>query len=108
MTLPNIEGLLLQVLLALIPAFLMPILWKKLSERRLRVDRRLLIGLLCGTSLLLCMVFNKPLEGGYTFDLKAVPYIVGVLYGGLRIGLLVTLAYVGGRYWIAGPDTVFL
>ncbi|WP_019420359.1 two-component system sensor histidine kinase NtrB [Paenibacillus sp. OSY-SE] len=82
---------LLQVLIACIPAFS----WQLCSIKPERVARApVIIGLTSAFSVLLCMVFSFYMDTAQPFDFRLLPYMLGIWYGGYRIGLAIVGLYI--------------
>lgn len=69
--------------------------------------QRLWIGAICFVSMAACMRLAFPMHGFYTFDFRLIPYIAGVLYGGLGIGAVITALYVAIRFAMYGGGHPF-
>ncbi len=109
----GLKDTMLQVLLALFPALLLGIGYSQRDGERkpesglgFSMNQRLV--LLCGISCILCILFSFPMESFYMFDMRIVPYAVGVLYGGYVSGLLLTLLYFGLRAVMFGGGLAFV
>jgi signal transduction histidine kinase len=112
-TMLGLKDTMLQVLLALFPALLLGIGYSQRDGERkpesglgFSMNQRLV--LLCGISCILCILFSFPMESFYMFDMRIVPYAVGVLYGGYVSGLLLTLLYFGLRVATLGGGLAFV
>ncbi|MGG0812814.1 ATP-binding protein [Paenibacillus alvei] len=86
-----LKEILLQSLIACIPA----IAYQVCSMKPERVPRApLVIGLSSAVSMLLCIVFSFFTETPQPFDFRFLPFMLGVMYGGHRIGLLMIGLYL--------------
>ncbi|PWK09028.1 two-component system sporulation sensor kinase B [Tumebacillus permanentifrigoris] len=96
------RDLLLNLLLILTPIFVYQVLLlDRLSSKRPRLEQWLL-GLLYGIACVLCMVFPITAGKDFLWDLRWVPFIISVLYGGWRSGVLAMLLLLGFRLYIGG------
>lgn len=87
-----LKEVLLQSLIACIPA----IAYQVCSLKPERVSRApLVIGLSSAFSMLLCIVFSFYTEMPQPFDFRFLPFMLGVMYGGYRVGLLMIGLYLG-------------
>jgi two-component system, sporulation sensor kinase B len=85
-------------------------------------SKEVLLGFLAAASMILCMTFSLHPYSNFNFDLRAVPLMIGILYGGPRVtiflsaALLIYRTYLGGDglyttlvvYSILVPLTYFL
>ncbi|WP_158289585.1 two-component system sensor histidine kinase NtrB [Paenibacillus flagellatus] len=101
----EIKDSLLQLLLVLLPIVTVHIY---LSLHRPSKHVEATLGLVCFGTMLLCMIFAFPVFDFYYADLRLVPFIVGILYGGRRFGVVMSVLYFGFRYalWGGGPPFV--
>ncbi|PZE22037.1 sensor histidine kinase [Paenibacillus xerothermodurans] len=92
--------LILNLFFILFPLFLYQMFWLDRYQRN--IQSPWFICALAATSLLLCMSFPYISSQGYFFDLRHVPFIIGMLYGGLRVGLVLLVTLLGYRALIGG------
>ncbi|GGG24323.1 ATP-binding protein [Paenibacillus abyssi] len=85
---------LLQVMIALLPvvAFQM---WLDRPTRHKGIP--LFLGTLCGVSMIMCMLMSTETIYGYDLDYRLIPYIIGSLYGGVPVAVVLTILYVAVR-----------
>lgn len=76
-----IETLLLNFLFLLFPILIFLIFF----ENRLHAFNKWIIILLASAAMTLCMVFPIPLESGFIFDLRYIPFILVALLGGYKM-----------------------
>lgn len=93
----GIHNLLLNVLIILVAA--LAYFGLGLSGQK---GRRLIIGVFCGVAVTLCMLFPFTVFPGYFYDLRIIPFLVAILYGGYSSGLLVAVLLLIVRYMIGG------
>jgi two-component system sporulation sensor kinase B len=65
-----------------------------------RLTNEFFITILSGISIILCMTFPIHTTGGYIFDLRQVPFIIGALYGGRRVIVLLLLTVIVYRFYL--------
>ncbi|AZB41615.1 two-component sensor histidine kinase [Bacillus sp. FJAT-42376] len=106
-----VEKLLLHVLIVLAPILVHSLF---ISHRPIPIGRpSYLIGAVYGITATICMVFAYKIFGLY-WDLRYVPLLLAVLYGGVRGGMtalgiiLVTRFFLGGDAIIYGMTAVLL
>lgn len=90
-----LKDLLLQALLVLFPVFCYQVLLLKRDGKTDGIHSHWkVVSLLSISSVVLTMIFPVSVENnGYGFDLRIIPLVISVVYGGLRAGLL-TLAFI--------------
>ncbi|MCI3927046.1 sensor histidine kinase [Paenibacillus sp. TRM 82003] len=98
----NVAELLLQIQFVLLPVLLLqqPAFANIIQERR-RVGQAI-VTVVYGASMLLCVSF--PVTGiidGHIFDLRFIPIVLAVFYGGFVPGSILLLLFVVAR-WFAG------
>ncbi|WP_202081148.1 sensor histidine kinase [Caldalkalibacillus salinus] len=82
-----IKDVLLHLFFIIFPILLYQSLWLDKFHATNVKQNRYLIGLLAIFSILLCMTFPIVIDQGLSVDLRAIPIIVGTLYGGMSIGI---------------------
>jgi two-component system sporulation sensor kinase B len=96
------KDLLLNLLMILTPILVYQVLLlDRLSSKRPQLEQWLL-GLLYGTACVLCMVFPITAGIGFLWDLRWVPFLTAVLYGGWRSGLMAAVLLLSYRLYIGG------
>jgi two-component system, sporulation sensor kinase B len=97
----ELETLLVNVLFILFPLFVYQMFC--LDKNRVKSGwNRPVFTVLSGLSIVLCMSFPIEFFPGFMFDLRQIPFIIGALYGGYRVGGWLFLAVVGYRLAIGG------
>lgn len=98
----GMNNLILNMIIVLLPFIL--IKWFGESRYKIWEEPRnhIYIGILCSLSIMLCMSFPFSVLPGYIFDLRTVPLLVGILYGGYTGGLLSALTLYLFRFYIGG------
>src|SRR4051794_27727163 len=96
------EKLLLNVLITLAPILLYSIM----IENNRKVNSPLLWGILQSIASLACMVFSY-VNYGFHWDLRYVPLVLAILYGGPLAGGMVLTTLFGARVIMGGETVVF-
>ncbi|RHW41499.1 two-component sensor histidine kinase [Neobacillus notoginsengisoli] len=96
------EKLLLQVLIILAPV----LLYSLLPENKRWQENGLIFGLLLSGAAFLSIVFSYQFEGFY-WDLRYVPFVLAILYGGPGAGLIVFLVILATRTIMGGEAVVY-
>ncbi|CEG25564.1 ATP-binding protein [Bacillus sp. B-jedd] len=96
------EKLLLHVLIILAPV----LLYSLLPENKRQEKNSLIFGLLQGGAAFLCIVFSYQFEGFY-WDLRYVPFVLAILYGGPGAGLVVSLVILVTRTLMGGEAVIY-
>ncbi|WP_332630934.1 HAMP domain-containing sensor histidine kinase [Halalkalibacter flavus] len=76
--------------------FLFFIYHKYVEGKINKVSNEILIGIISAVSIILCMTFPLSISPGFYFDFRQIPFIIGILYGGRKVGvslLIVLLSY---------------
>ncbi|MGM0836453.1 MAG: ATP-binding protein [Bacillota bacterium] len=96
------EKLLLHVLIILAPV----LIYYVVSENKRISGSPYFIGLLQGASASLCLLFAY-YDYGLFWDLRYIPLVLAVLYGGPKAGLIVLGAILGTRTYMGGDALLF-
>lgn len=99
-TMTEVKDLLLQVLLIIVPIFIFHMFY---AEKMKYVDQRKkswFYTLLNGIAIILCMSFPVDIGAESRFDLKGIPLLIGVLYGGYETATILSLIIIGYRYYL--------
>ncbi|MGD8188628.1 ATP-binding protein [Brevibacillus ginsengisoli] len=67
---------------------------------------QVLTGVLSAISIALCMRFPFASVDGYLFDLRMIPFVLGILYGGFSIGFLLTCFLSIYRFFLGGAGVI--
>jgi len=87
---------LLQVLIACLPVFMFMV-WYSKPERTYYTH--IFVGIGCAMAMLLNMFFSTVNDHGSHFDLRLVPYLIGSLYGGIPIAVVLSTVYAATRLY---------
>lgn len=63
---------------------------------------KLILGVISSVSVLFCMSFPFTVFPGYIYDLRIIPVLVALIYGGYRSGVLVITVLLVYRYYLGG------
>lgn len=77
-----------------------------LARKYKNFSTNLFIILVSGISILLCMTFSVEVMEGYILDMRIVPFIIGVLYGGRKAGLILLITLCSYRFYIGGEGAL--
>jgi two-component system sporulation sensor kinase B len=82
--------------------FLFFIYYKHIERRYTSYSCPVLITVVASVSIILCMTFSfNPIEG-LIFDMRHVPFIIGTLYGGRKVGFVLLVVLLSYRFYIGG------
>ncbi|WP_223702651.1 ATP-binding protein [Sutcliffiella deserti] len=96
------EKLLLHVLIILAPV----LIYYVVSDNKRFGKSPYFIGLLQGVSASLCLLFAF-YDYGLYWDLRYIPLVLAILYGGPKAGLIVLAAILGTRTYLGGDALIF-
>ncbi|MFE7062234.1 ATP-binding protein [Sutcliffiella sp. NPDC057660] len=96
------EKLLLHVLIILAPV----LIYYVVSENKRVSGSPYFIGVLQGASASLCLLFAY-YDYGLYWDLRYIPLVLAVLYGGPKAGFIVLVAILGTRTYMGGDALLF-
>jgi two-component system, sporulation sensor kinase B len=97
----DLEGLLVNTLFILLPFFIYQIFWIDKNQRESAWNQPVFTALL-SLSVILCMGTPIQFFPGFLFDLRQIPFIIGALYGGYRVGIWLFLSIIAYRLLIGG------
>ena len=95
------KGLLVNFLFILLALFLVQMIYMAQYANRLKDLKGWVIALFPVLSLILCMLFPVSINKDLVWDLRWIPFILGCLYGGYKLGfsllfLVLTMRYLQG------------
>lgn len=97
------DGLLFLILVIVLPIFIYHLLLtKRVTSPNSETTNSIILGIVCSISIVISMTYPINVAPQHIFDLRTVPWIIAVLYGGYRSGVLVTVVIVVYRYYIGG------
>lgn len=100
--LDNLQVFLLNILLVY---FCFSIYFKYIERKVNTLTNELIITFISGISIILCMTFPITLPTGYIVDFRQIPFIVGALYGGRRVAVVLASLLVTYRFFLNIPGT---
>ncbi|MGX2958508.1 ATP-binding protein [Peribacillus sp. JNUCC 23] len=100
------KDLLINFLFILLTLFLVQMVYLIKYAYRLEEIKKWVIGIFPVVSLILCMLLPVALEKSFVWDLRWIPFILGGLIGGFRLGILQLLLVLIIRYY-QGHDVGF-
>ncbi|RXT07148.1 LytS/YhcK type 5TM receptor domain-containing protein [Ammoniphilus sp. CFH 90114] len=90
-------NLILNILFALFP-----LLFLLCSKDLLHSVRKLGLGVVCSLSIVLCMLNPFHIIPGYILDLRTIPLLIAILYGGYISGALASSTLYLFRFYLGG------
>ena len=101
------KDLLINFLFILLPLFLLQMFYLLKFVYRIDKMKDILFTALSMVSILLCMLFPFSLGDGLNWDLRRIPFIIGILYGGPRNGVVLLVFLLFVRLIIGGETQGF-
>jgi two-component system, sporulation sensor kinase B len=92
------ENLLINILFVLLPILLFQIFYIDTSVKH----KNIILPTIFGISIIMCMNFPITNYEGHIFDLRYIPFVLGALYGGRKIAILLYLVILVYRFYIGG------
>ncbi|HJV15802.1 MAG TPA: ATP-binding protein [Bacillales bacterium] len=101
MIVPSYIGIwLLQFFCILFPMVLFQSFYrKKFGQKNIQ---KIIYSILCGISIIICMTFPVSISKDYILDFRFIPLIMAFLFGGYRVGFILSLILMGYRFMIGG------
>ncbi|QRG66359.1 ATP-binding protein [Brevibacillus choshinensis] len=97
-----IKDILLQLLFIIVPVLLYKNVWlDQKKSKHLGIQAGLVV-LLSSLSVIFCMSFPIHTDGGMRFDLRSIPLIITILYGGYIPGIIVSVVMFSYRLYLGG------
>ena len=101
------KDLLINFLFILLPLLLLQMFYLLKFVYRIEKLKEILLTVLSMISMALCMLFPFSIGEGLNWDLRRIPFIIGVLYGGPQNGLFLLVFVIVARYFILGLNAGF-
>ncbi|MFC3884138.1 ATP-binding protein [Bacillus songklensis] len=100
----GVQGLLLNIFIILCSIFLsfMIILNQKKNSIVVDKKRKFAILFLSAFTIILCMSFPLSMFPGHVYDLRIIPLLLGMLYGGYVTGGVLTVVLFAYRFYLGG------
>ncbi|CAH2714567.1 Sensor histidine kinase RcsC [Neobacillus rhizosphaerae] len=92
--------LLINAFIIILCIFFYQIFWLDKDGKEARND--VLISFLASIAIVLCMTFPFKFNSGYIYDLRLIPILLAVLYGGFRSFIFITFVFVSYRFYLGG------
>lgn len=100
------KDLLINFLIILFPIFLLQMSYLVKYVYRLDALKGSFLSIFPILSLVLCMLFPVVIEEDFVWDLRWIPFLLGGLYGGYRLGIILIVITLVIRY-LSGGDNGF-
>ena len=101
------KDLLINFLFILLPLLLLQMFYLLKFVYRIEKLKEILLTVLSMISMFLCMLFPFSIGEGLNWDLRRIPFIIGVLYGGPQNGLFLLGFVIVTRYFILDLNAGF-
>jgi two-component system, sporulation sensor kinase B len=97
---PYIGLWLLQIFCILFPMVIYQSFFQKKIMKK--GHQKIILSILCGISIIICMTFPVSINRDYILDFRFIPLIIAFIYGGYRVGFLLSLLLITYRFFIGG------
>ncbi|MED4582975.1 ATP-binding protein [Brevibacillus choshinensis] len=97
-----IKDILLQLLFIIVPVLLYKNVWLDQKKSKQLGIKSWLVILLSSLSVIFCMSFPIYTDSGMRFDLRSIPLIITILYGGYIPGIFTSVVMIGYRIYLGG------
>lgn len=101
------KDLLINFLFILLPLFLLQMFYLRKIVYRIENLKDTLVPILCMVSIILCMLFPFSVGDGLYWDLRRIPFIIGILYGRKNTAFILLSSMLLIRFLIWGENTGF-
>ncbi|OIJ11623.1 hypothetical protein BKP35_11835 [Anaerobacillus arseniciselenatis] len=102
----GIESLLLNLLFLIVFLLFVPLfLEKSLKTLPIKLKKSIIIFSFC-IAIVSSMSFPITAVEGFIFDLRWIPLVIGILYGGIPVGILLATITIGYRFLIGGEGVI--
>ncbi|MFJ9499106.1 ATP-binding protein [Brevibacillus centrosporus] len=101
-----IKDILLQLLFIIVPVLLYKNVWLDQKKANKVGIKSSLVMLLSSLSVIFCMSFPIHMDSGMRFDLRSIPLIITILYGGAIPGIFAAAVMLGYRLYLGGDGFV--
>ncbi len=97
---PYIGLWLLQIFCILFPMVLFQSFFqKKFKDKKVQ---KIILAFLCGFSIIICMTFPVSINKEYILDFRFIPLMIAFVFGGFRVGVILSCLLIAYRYMIGG------
>ncbi|KQL45697.1 sporulation kinase [Brevibacillus choshinensis] len=97
-----IKDILLQLLFIIVPVLLYKNVWLDQKKSKQLGIKSWPVILLSSLSVIFCMSFPIYTDSGMRFDLRSIPLIITILYGGYIPGIFTSVVMIGYRIYLGG------
>ncbi len=101
------KDLLINFLFILLPLFLLQMIYLLKIVYRIDKLKDILVTILSVVSIILCMLFPFSVADELFWDLRRIPFIIGILYGRKNTAFILLLSMLLIRYLLWGANTGF-
>lgn len=98
----GVKELLLNTMFVILPILLFQIYCEDTLDRFSGKKRSMIIAAWCSASLALCLLFSFEMLPGYFYDLRTIPLLVSILYGGHLSGMITVAILYLVRFYLGG------
>ena len=102
------KDLLINFLFILFPLFLLQMFYSLKFVYRIDKLKNILFTILFMVSIGLCMLFPFSMGDGLNWDLRRIPFIIGILYGGPKNGVILLTFLLVTRFFIGGDPGFYI
>lgn len=102
------KDLLINFLIILFPIFLLQMSYLVKYVHRLDALKGSFLSIFPILSLVLCMLFPVVIEEDFVWDLRWIPFLLGGLYGGYRLGIILIVITLLIRYLSGGENGFYI
>lgn len=102
------KDLLINFLFILFPLFLLQMFYSLKFVYRIDKLKNILFTILFMVSIGLCMLFPFSMGDGLNWDLRRIPFIIGILYGGPKNGVILFTFLLVTRFFIGGDPGFYI
>ena len=102
------KDLLINFLFILLPLFLLQMIYLLKIVYRIEKLKDYLVTILSMVSIILCMLFPFSVGDELFWDLRRIPFIIGILYGRKNTAFILLLSMLLIRYLLQGANTGLL
>ncbi|WP_245629938.1 sensor histidine kinase [Domibacillus robiginosus] len=89
-------------MIILLPLFLMQSLYQLKYAYRFENLKEWVFAIFPVLTMVSCMLFPVGIGDGFSWDLRRIPFILGILYGGYKLGFILLFFLFAIRYFIGG------
>ncbi|USK71986.1 ATP-binding protein [Peribacillus asahii] len=102
------KDLLINFLFTILPLFLVQMIYFAKYSYRFENFKKRTFAIFPIVSLILCMIFPVDTGPYYVWDLRWIPFILGWLYGGYKLGIPLLFLMLFIRFWLNGDNGFYI